>query len=253
MYGLKNKVSSKINEEIKGLKGYVLSTGNGELDMRLGGGIPVPNLLSIEGGHGTGKSILVQQITYGAVRSNKRVIYVTTEAGVRELIMQTRKVSLDLTEDFLKGLIRVVPVHLEGIKWTKNVAKKLLRILGDYMAYMKDEYDIFIVDSFSVLAVYADISIVLNFLTKVRTIVREGKLIILTLHPSVLPEDVMVRVKAISDSYIKLDFAEIGGRLVKVMRIIKIRGASEPADSTIAFDVDPAFGIKVVPLALAKA
>ena len=250
---LGNKLFPKEGKGSEELEGYVLSTGNGELDMRLGGGIPVPNLLSIEGSHGTGKSLLVQQITYGAVRSGKRVIYVTTEAGVRELIMQTRKVSLDLTEAFLKGLIRVVPIHLEGLRWSKSIAKKLLHILGDYMALMKDEYEVFIVDSFSVLAVYADISLILNFLTRVRTIVREGKLIILTIHPTILPEEIMVRIKAISDSYIKLDFAEIGGRLVKVMRIIKIRGASEPADSTIAFDVDPAFGIKVVPLALAKA
>ena len=63
----------------------------------------------------------------------------------------------------------------------------------------------------------------------------------------------MIRIRAISDSYIKLDFAEIGGRLIKVMKVVKLRGAAGPVDSTIAFDVDPAFGIKVVPLALAKA
>jgi len=42
-----------------------------------------------------------------------------------------------------------------------------------------ETYDIFVVDS-------------LNFLTKTRTLVKHGKLIILTLHPNVVPEDVIV-------------------------------------------------------------
>ena len=235
------------------LEGYVLPTGNEELDMRLGGGIPVPNLLSIEGDHGTGKSLLAQQLAYGATKAGKRVVYVTTESGVKELVMQTRKLSLDITDEFLKGLIRIMPAHMEGVRWARKVARDLLHVLGNYMARVKDEYDVFIVDSFSVLAVYADASVVLDFLTRARTLVREGKLIILTIHPSVLPDEIMIRIRAISDSYIKLDFAEVGGRLIKVMKIVKLRGAAGPVDSTIAFDVDPAFGIKVVPLALAKA
>ncbi len=244
-------LDSEVNKET--LEGYVLSTGNGELDMRLGGGIPVPNLLSIEGDHGTGKSLLAQQLAYGATKAGKRVIYVTTEAGVKELVIQTRKLSLDLTDEFLKGLIKIMPAHMEGVRWAKKVARDLLHVLGSYMALVKEEYEVFIVDSFSVLAVYADTSVVLDFLTRARTLVREGKLIILTIHPSVLPDEIMIRIRAISDSYIKLDFAEVGGRLIKVMRIVKLRGAAGPVDSTIAFDVDPAFGIKVIPLALAKA
>jgi len=158
-----------------------------------------------------------------------------------------------MTDEFLKGLIRIMPAHMEGVRWARKVARDLLHVLGNYMARVKDEYDVFIVDSFSVLAVYADASVVLDFLTRARTLVREGKLIILTIHPSVLPDEIMIRIRAISDSYIKLDFAEVGGRLIKVMKVVKLRGAAGPVDSTIAFDVDPAFGIKVVPLALAKA
>ena len=234
------------------LEGTIISTGNEELDMRLGGGIPVPNLLSIEGDHGTGKSLFAQQITYGAAKAGKRITYITTEAGIKELVIQTKKLSLDFTDGFLKGLIKILPVHMEGVRWARRVARNLLHVLGNYMAYTKDEYDILVIDSFSVLAVYADASVVLDFLTRARTMVREGKLIILTIHPSVLPDEIMIRIRAISDSYIKLDFAMVGGKLIKVMKVIKLRGAGGPVDSTIAFDVDPAFGIKVVPLALAK-
>ena len=235
------------------LETHVLSTGNEELDMRLGGGIPMPNLMTIEGDHGTGKSLLAQQIMYGAVKVGKRVTYITTEAGIKELIIQMRHLSLNLIDEFLKGVIKIMPVHMKGVKWAKKVAKDLLRILGNYMASTIDEYELFIIDSLSVLAIYSDVSAILDFLTRVRTIVREGKLVILTIHPDVLPLEVMIRVRAISDSYIRLGFAEIGGRIIKVMKVIKLRGALSPPEATIAFDVDPSFGIKVVPLALAKA
>jgi len=235
------------------LEGYLISTGNEELDMRLGGGIPVPNLLTIEGDHGTGKSLLAQQITYGAAKSGKRIVYITTESGIREMVIQTKKLSLDFTDEFLKGQIKILPVHMEGVRWARKVAKQLLHVLGNYIALTKKEYDILVIDSFSVLAVYADTSVVLDFLTRARTLVREGKLIILTMHPNILPNEIMIRIRAISDSYIKLDFAVVGGKLIKVMKIIKLRGAEGIVDPSIAFDVDPAFGIKVVPLALAKA
>ena len=116
-----------------------------------------------------------------------------------------------------------------------------------------ETYDIIVVDSLSVLIINLSLSSLLNFLTKTRTLVKHGKLIILTLHPNVVPEDVIVKIRAISDGYIKLGFAEIGGKLIKVMKIVKLRGAISAPDASIAFDVDPAFGIKVVPLALAKA
>ena len=252
-----DKEIKALEEELKNyeysLEGYLISTGNEELDMRLGGGIPVPNLLAIEGDHGTGKSLLAQQITYGAAKAGKRIVYITTESGIKELVIQTKKLSLDFTEEFLKGYIRILPVHMEGVRWARKVARELLHVLGNYMAYTKDDYDILVIDSFSVLAVYADTSVVLDFLTRARTMVKEGKLIILTIHPEVLPNEIMIRIRAIADSYIKLDFAMVGGKLIKVMKVIKLRGAGGPVDSTIAFDVDPAFGIKVVPLALAKA
>ena len=78
-------------------------------------------------------------------------------------------------------------------------------------------------------------------------------MIIMTLHEKVLREDLATRARAICDGYIKLKVATVGGRTVKVMEIIKLKGAPATFDSTITFDVDPAFGIKLVPIALAKA
>jgi len=230
----------------------VISTANEELDNRLGGGIPIPSLLLIEGDHGTGKSVFVQQLTYGALKNGLRVFYVTTESTVREFILQTKRVNIDVSKYFLKGLLNIYPVHIEGAKWAKSTAKYLLYIVGKYMQKNISHWDVFILDSFSVLAVYATKNIVLDFLTLSKNIVSQGKVIILVIHPSAVPEEIMIRARSICDGYIRLRSFEIGGKLIKAMEVVKLRGALGPVDSVIAFDIDPAFGIKVLPLSIAR-
>lgn len=234
-------------------KRLAISTGNEELDSRLGGGIPIPSLLLIEGDHGTGKSVLIQQIVYGALKSGARVYYITTESTVREFLLQAKRVSFDMTSYFLKGLLKVFPVHMEGATWARQVAKLLLRVVAEFMKRTLDDWDIFILDSFSVLAVYASTSTVLDFLTVAKNIVAQDKVAILAVHPGALSDEVMIRARSVCDGYIRLRAAEIGGMLIKIMEVVKLRGALGPVDSVIAFDVDPAFGIKVLPLSLAKA
>ncbi|MEL9940835.1 MAG: ATPase domain-containing protein [Ignisphaera sp.] len=231
----------------------VVTTGSEELDSRLGGGIPVPSLLLVEGDHGTGKSVVVQQIAYGALKSGLRVYYITTESTVRELLLQAKRVSFDMTNYFLKGFLKIFPVHMEGARWAKNIAKLLLQIVGNFMVKTMSDWDLFIVDSFSVLAVYASTSTVLDFLTIAKNVVSQDKLVILSVHPGVLSEEIMIRARSVCDGYIRLRAMEIGGMMIKAMEVVKLRGALGPVDSLIAFDVDPAFGIKVLPLSLAKA
>jgi flagellar protein FlaH len=234
------------------LKREVVTTGNEELDSRLGGGIPIPSLVLIEGDHGTGKSVVIQQLAYGALKSGLKIYYITTESTIRELLLQAKRVSFDLSSYFLKGHLKVFPVHVEGAKWAKSIAKYLLQVVGKFMIETVEDWDVFIIDSFSVLAVYANTSSVLDFLTITKNLVSRDKLVILSVHPGALGEDIMIRARSICDGYIRLRISEIGGMMVKIMEVIKLRGALGAVDSVIAFDVDPAFGIKVLPLSLAK-
>ncbi len=231
----------------------VVTTGNEELDNRLGGGIPIPSLLLIEGDHGTGKSVVIQQIVYGALKNGFRVYYVTTESTVREFLLQAKRVSFDMTSYFLKNILKIFPVHVEGARWAKNIAKLLLQVVGEFMVKTMSDWNVFVVDSFSVLAVYAGTSTVLDFLTVAKNVVSQDRVVILSVHPGALSEDIMIRARSICDGYVKLRAMEIGGMLIKAMEIIKLRGALGPVDTIIAFDVDPAFGIKILPLSLAKA
>ncbi len=53
----------------------VISTGNKEIDKKLGGGIPLGSLVLMEGQSDAGKSVVCQHFTYGALISNLNTAY----------------------------------------------------------------------------------------------------------------------------------------------------------------------------------
>jgi len=231
----------------------IISTGNEELDIKLSGGLPYPSLIIIEGGHGTSKSVLAQLFIYGMLKQGFKVVVFTTETTAKDYIMKMKRLNMDVTDYFIKGKLIVYSTQVLGLSWVRRNATRLLPLIGDWMLEYKDYYDALVIDSISHLAIYASPAKVLEFFNKARVLTDRGKMIIMTLHEKVLREDLATRARAICDGYIKLKVATVGGRTVKVMEIIKLKGAPATFDSTITFDVDPAFGIKLVPIALAKA
>lgn len=231
----------------------VLSTGNDELDLRLGGGLPHPSFILLEGGHGTGKSLLISQFVWGVLkRSDMNVLLITTENTVKSLLEQMKKISFDLEKEYILGRLHIVPIHMEGVRWAEKSARYLLEALGRYMKKMK-KYDVIVIDSLTTIAVYSDTSTVLDFLTRCRMLVSEGKTIIATVHPHALNENLLINARALSDCYFRLSLGEMGGKTFKIMEIVKLKGVSGIVEGLINFDVEPSFGIKILPLASANA
>jgi flagellar protein FlaH len=230
-----------------------LSTGNEELDEKLGGGIPVPSMLLVEGDNGSGKSVLAQQVAFGALRSGLRVYYVTTEATVKELILQMENLSFNVKKFFLRGSFRLYSAYVRGMEWRPEVGRRVLASFIDFMQRTVDVWDVFVVDSLTMLLAYAEPADVFALVSRGRRLVSRGKVLLMTLHKGVLPEDVAARLRSVCDGYIVLSQGVIGGRLVKTMKVVKLRGARDFVEGSIAYEVDPAFGIKVLPLSLAGA
>ena len=63
----------------------ILKLNNPELDRKMGG-LPLPSLTLVEGANDSGKTIIIQQITYGALVANKKVLYITTEDTAKGLV-----------------------------------------------------------------------------------------------------------------------------------------------------------------------
>jgi len=226
----------------------IISTGNEELDMRIGG-IPFPCLMLIEGGHGTGKTIISSQFSYGLLLNGKKGLIITTEQLTYDYIKKTKEVKINLVKHFLSGYLKIYPLNVSRFKWAKQISNMLLNVISSIIA---KGFDFVVIDSFSVIASFTDDEKILDFLKDARTQVKKGKAIIITVHPNVFPEGISTKIRSIVDVYYKLSATSIGGRRVKVMERVKTIGAISGGE-TISFDVDPDLGVKIVPLSLSRA
>ena len=87
-----------------------ITSGNLELDKKMGGGIPEGSLTLIEGQSDSGKSVLVQQLTWGALQDGFRVLIYTTENTTRSLLSQMKDLGLDIDDYFLLDRVKIYPV-----------------------------------------------------------------------------------------------------------------------------------------------
>ena len=94
---------------VGGLK--VISTGNTEIDKKLGGGIPIGSMTLIEGESDSGKSVLTQQMVWGSLYDGFRVIVYTTENTLKSFIRQMASLSLEISDFLLLGQAQGVRHH----------------------------------------------------------------------------------------------------------------------------------------------
>jgi len=95
---------------------------------------------------------------------------------------------------------------------------------------------------------------ILEFFTEAKNIVdKEGKSIFFTIHKHAIPQDLMIRIRSICDAHISLTIKEVRDKVIRFINVNKIRGASKSTNIIIGFEVDPAFGVKVIPFSSAKA
>lgn len=230
----------------------VVKTGNYELDRRIGG-LPIPTLTLIEGDNDSGKSVLSQQITYGALKDGFRVRYITTENTVRSLISQMESLSYDVSWYFISGALKVTPLQVSGLTWDSVVSKSYLSTTLRFI--MNDaSSDIIMIDSLTYLVTHAREKDVLEFFSNIRNLVdNEGRAIFFTIHTYAFTQDMLIRIRSICDGHIKLVIKEVRDQTVRFINIAKLRGASKATGNIIGFIVDPAFGIKVLPFSQAKA
>lgn len=246
MHGL----SSLGSEELGKVK--VVKTFNDELDRKLGG-FPAPSLTLVEGPNGSGKSVMLQQIAWGALNQGLRVRYLTTENTVKSLLTQMESLSLHVTPFFIKGSFKITELHVKSITWSREVAKKFLSTMLSFIK--RDEWSqVLIIDSLTYLSTKAEEEDVLNFFSACRNLVDAlGKVFFIAIHPYALSQEMLIRVRSICDGHLVFNVKELKDRVMRMLEVTKLRGASKSTGIIVSFEVDPAFGIKILPFSQAKA
>jgi flagellar protein FlaH len=226
----------------------VVCLGIPELDRDLGGGIPTPSLILIEGDHGSGKTVFVQQIVHGMLKNKSRVYVVSSEAMTKEYLTMMESIKLDPYSYYVHGHLKIYPLHVEGGRWSKSMSAFFLMVMANFLEEKKQSYDVVVIDSLSVLTVDTPLYEFLTFITRIKNLVSDGKTVIITIHPDFLSQETVMKLRANSDAYFVLENACISGIDVKLLKTVKLWGANGERKSSITLAINPQIGLRVMPL-----
>jgi flagellar protein FlaH len=228
----------------------VICTGVREVDEKLGGGIPIGSLGLIEGQSDAGKSVLSQHLTHGALNSgDMRVAYYTTENTVKSLIVQMDSLSLFTLDHFLADHLRIYPLNLHS---DLRDGRQRFHIISDHMSTLPKQFRLIIVDSITLLVAHSNPVAVMDFFWACKRVCEEGRAVLLVAHSYAFEEEMLSRTRSLCDAHLRLKLEQIGDRLVKIMEVLKVRGADRPTGDVVSFDIEPKTGMRIIPLAKAK-
>jgi flagellar protein FlaH len=225
----------------------LICTGQKEIDKQLGGGIPVGSLTLIEGESDAGKSVLAQQMISGALHTNHRVLLFTAENTVRSMDRQMESLGLGILDAILLGWIKIFTIEASRMKQMNTFDT----IIQGAMAY--PSYDLIVVDSLTPVIAHTTPDQILTYFEKCKRLCDDGKTIINIAHTYAFDENILIRLRSACDAHFRLRIEEVGDKLVKVLEVSKVRGAVKNTGNVLSFDVDPGFGMRIMPIGRAKA
>ena len=114
------------------------------------------------------------------------------------------------------------------------------------------QQEVIVLDSLTVFVSDATETDILNFFAACKNICDQGKTILITVHTFAFNEELLTRVRSICDAHLSLKKEEVGEKLVKTIEVAKIRGAQKTTGNVIAFEVEPQFGLRIIPVSRAK-
>lgn len=231
-------------------KKNILSTGNPEIDKKLADGLPLGSLNLIEGANDTGKSVLTQQIMWGGLTQGNNFAIYTTENTVKSFLSQMESLSLDVSDHFAWGYLKIYPIHVEGVEWNGDLSKNFLQRLISHIKTIREE--VVIIDSFTVFTISSSQDDIFNFFAECKSQCDSGRTILITLHQYAFDEDTLIRIRSIADGHIKLRLEQVGDRYVSMMEVAKIRGAKKITGNVVSFEVHPGYGLKIIPYSSAQ-
>ena len=232
------------------VKRDVICTGVPEVDEKLGGGIPTGSLTLIEGHSDAGKSVLCQHLAHGTLSSGQAsVAYYTTENNVRSLITQMDSLSLYVLDHFLADHLRIYPLTFRGFM---QDGQKPFYVLENHFSHLPKQFKLIIMDSITLLVSHSNRVSIIDFFSHCKSLCDEGRSIILVAHSYAFEEDMLARTRSLCDARFRLKLEQVGDRMVKLMEVLKVRGAERPTGDVVSFDIEPKLGMRIIPLAKAR-
>ncbi len=226
----------------------IISTGNDELDKKIGGGIPLRSLTLIEGQPDSGKSVLTQQMVWGSLKNGLTAMVFTTENTLKSLVSQMQSLNLDILDYLLLSRLRIYPIDTK--KTRRSLSGGLMPLLTDCAAR---GMDLAVIDSITYYVTHASTEEVLALFEDCKMLGDRGLSVFCVAHSYAFDENVMVRLGSMCDAHLRLRIETMGSKIIKILEVNKVRGAEMTTGNIVSFDVEPGWGIKVIPYSKARA
>jgi flagellar protein FlaH len=233
-----------------GKKKEPIVTGVPEVDEKLGGGIPPGSLCLIEGHSDAGKSVLCQHLTNGTLISGETsVAYYTTENNIRSLISQMESLAMYVKDHFLADRLRIYPLTFHS---SMQGGQKPFFVLTHHFSRQPLEFKLIIIDSITLLVAHSNPVAIIDFFSRCKGLCDEGRTIIVVAHSYAFEEDMLARTRSLCDARFRLRLEQVGDSMIKLMEVLKVRGADRPTGDVVSFDIEPQMGMRIIPLAKAR-
>jgi flagellar protein FlaH len=221
-----------------------------EVDEKLGGGIPLGSLCLIEGHSDAGKSVLCQHLTNGTLITGEiSVAYYTTENNVRSLISQMESLAMNVEDHFLADKLRIYPLTFRN---GMQGGQKPFSVLTMHFSRLPQEFKLIIIDSITLLVAHSNPVAIIDFFSRCKGLCDDGRTVILVAHSYAFEEDMLARTRSLCDARFRLRLEQVGDSMIKLMEVLKVRGAERPTGDVVSFNIEPKIGMRIIPLAKAR-
>jgi flagellar protein FlaH len=213
-----------------------------ELNDKLGGGFPEGSLVVLEGSGGGGKSSITQRFAYGMNENGVSVTYISTQLTTKGFINQMYSLDYPIAQYLLNGALLFIPV-IPLVQAAKSRLDFVQRLMAAEELFDKD---VIIIDTISSLIKYsANTEKSLELISFFKKLNGMGKVIILTIEPNELSEDIASMFRSSCDVYITLKSKPLGSEVKRTIMVNKFTGAKGPVGTMIGFRVEPKVGLVV--------
>ncbi len=225
-------------------------TNVSEVDEKLGGGIPLGSLCLVEGHSDAGKSVLCQHLANGTLITGEiSVAYYTTENNVRSLITQMDSLAMYVLDHFLADKLRIFPLSFRrGMQGGQGP----FHVLTLHFSNLPQEFKLIIIDSITLLVAHSNPVAIIDFFSQCKALCDEGRTVILVAHSYAFEEDLLSRTRSLCDARFRLRLEQVGDSMIKLMEVLKVRGAERPTGDVVSFNIEPKVGMRIIPLAKAR-
>lgn len=213
-----------------------------EFNRKLGGGFPTGSLVVMEGGSGGGKSTICQRFTYGLLENETSATLISTQQTTKGFINQMYSLDYQIAPYLLNGSLLYIPV-IPLVQAAKSRIDFIERLMGGQELF---ENDVIIIDTISSLIKYSvDTEKSLELISFFKKLNGMGKIIILTIEPSQLSEDITSLFRSSCDIYITLKIKPMANEVKRTVIVNKFTGAKGPVGQMIGFRIEPKVGLVV--------